>query len=192
MLEAMSIVAAVAMVVLLLRIRRHRVVAHNMWVKMVGMEFEIDRLRDLLRHSCVQMGCACEFHPEGYTARGVEYVDTVTDKMIHDLAMKMAHELTCYMRPLVLQGLERSRLSQFASEMHFRIPMIRADFRQATCYIVSKMPGMAPIEIVSERDHQRKAWEEHMEVEHFRDVLDSLHVDMKAILQNIVQLPTTR
>ena len=187
MLEAMSIVAAVAMVVLLLRIRMHRNVAHDMWVKMVNMECEIDRMRDLLRHSCVQMGCACEFHPEGYIAKGVEYVDTVTERMIHDLAMKMAHELTCYMRPLVLQGLERSRLSQFAGEMHFRIPMVRADFRQATCYIVSMMPGIAPIEIVSERDHQRKAWEEHMEVEHFRDVMDSLHVDTKTILQNLEQ-----
>lgn len=185
MFEAMSIMAAVAMVVLLLRIRRHRNTAHDMWVKMVNMEFEIDRLRDLLRRSCVQMGCACEFHPEGYAAKGVEYVDTVTDRMIHDLAMKMAQELTCYMRPLVLQGLERSRLSQFATEMHFRMPMVRADFRQATCYIVSKLPGMAPIEIVSERDHQRKAWEEHMEVEHFRDVMDSLHVDTRTILQNL-------
>ena len=185
MLEAMSIMAAVAMVVLLLRIRRHRNVAHDMWVKMVNMEFEIDRLRDLLRRSCVQMGCACEFHPEGYMAKGVEYVDTVTERMIHDLAMKMAQELTCYMRPLVLQGLERSRLSKFASEMHFRMPMVRADFKQATCYIVSKLPGMAPIEIVSERDHQRKAWEEHMEVEHFRDLIDSLHVDTKTILQNL-------
>lgn len=187
MLEAMSIVAAVAMVVLLLRIRRHRSTAHDMWVKMVNMEFEIDRLRDLLRHSCVQMGCACEFHPEEYVAQRAEYVDHVTERMIHDLAMKMAQELTCYMRPLVLQGLERSRLSRFASEMHFRIPMIRADFRQATCYIVSKMPGMAPIEIVSERDHRRKFWEEQMEVEHFRDVMDSLHVDTKTILQNLEQ-----
>ena len=85
MLEAMSIVAAVAMVVLLLRIRRHRNVAHQMWVKMVGMEFEIDRMRDLLRHSCVQIGCACEFHPEGYMAKGAEYVDQVTESMIHNL-----------------------------------------------------------------------------------------------------------
>lgn len=187
MLEAMSIVAAVAMVVLLLRIRRHRTVAHDMWVKMVNMEFEIDRLRDLLRHSCVQMGCACEFHPEGYMAKGAEYVDTITERMIHDLAMKMTQELICYMRPLVLQGLERSRQLQFAGEMHFRMPMVRADFRQATCYIVSRLPGIAPIEIVSERDHQRKVWEEHMEVEHFKDVLDSLHVDTKTILQNLEQ-----
>jgi hypothetical protein len=63
-------------------------------------------------------------------------------------------------------------------EMHFRMPMIRADFKQATCYIVSKLPGVAPIEIVSERDHQRKALEEHVEVAHFMDVMDSLHVDM--------------
>ena len=191
MLEAMSIVAAVAMVVLLLSIRRHRNVAHQMWVKMVNMECEIDRMRDLLRHSCVQIGCACEFHPEGYMAKGAEYVDQVTESMIHSLGMKMAQELTCYMRPLVLQGLERSRLSQFAGEMHFRIPMVRADFRQATCYIVSKLPGIAPIEIVSEDDHQRKACEEHLEVEHFRDILDSFHVDTRTILQNIEQ-PTTR
>lgn len=182
MLEAMSIVAAVAMVVLLLRIRRHRNVAHQMWVKMVGMECEIDRMRDLLRHSCVQIGCACEFHPEGYMAKGAEYVDQVTESMIHNLGIKIAQELICYMRPLVLQGLERSRLSQFASEMHFRMPMIRADFKRATCYIVSKLPGMAPIEIVSERDHRRKYWEEQMEVEHFKDLLDSLHVDTKTIL----------
>ena len=180
MLEAMLVVTAIAMVVLVLTIRRHQNVEHGMWVKMVNMEFEIDRLRDSLRQSCVQMGCACEFHPEGYAAKGAEYVDHITERMIHDLARKMAQELTCYMRPLVLQGLERSRLSQFASEMHFRMPMVRADFRQATCYIVSKLPGMAPIEIVSERDHQRKAWEEHLEVERFKDVLDSLHVDTNA------------
>ena len=131
-MEAMLLVAAIIMVVLVLIIRRHQTVAHDMWVK-------------------------------------------------------MAQELTCYMRPLVLQGLERSRLSQFAGEMHFRMPMVRADFRQATCYIVSRMPGMAPIDIVSERDHQRKAWEEHMEVEHFKDLLDSLHVDTKTILQNLEQ-----
>ena len=191
MLEVISIVAAVVMVVLLLRIRRHRSVAHQMWVKMVNMECEIDRLRDLLRHSCIQIGCACEFHPEGYMAKGAEYVDQVTESMIHNLGIKIAQELTCYMRPLVLQGLERSRLLQFAGEMHLRMPMIRADFKQATCYIVSEKAGMAPIEIVSERDHRRKAWEEHLEVEHFKGLLDSLQVDMNTILQNIEQ-PTTR
>ena len=89
------------------------------------------------------------------------------------------------MRPLVLQGLERSRQPQFAGEMHFRMPMVRADFKQATCYVVSGTPGMEPIEIVSERDHQRKAWEERMEVERFEGILDSLHVDTKTILQNL-------
>ena len=57
MLEAMSIVAAVAMVVLLLRIRRHRSVAHQMWVKMVDMEFDIDRLRDLLHRQQAVRDC---------------------------------------------------------------------------------------------------------------------------------------
>lgn len=187
MLEAMLVVTAIVMVALVMVIRRHQDVAHDMWVKMVNMEFEIDSLRDLLRRSCIQMACGCEFHPEGYAAKGAEYVDQVTERMIHDLAIKMAQELTCHMRPLVLQGLERSRLSQFASEMHFRMPMVRADFEQATCYIVSELPGMAPIEIVSERDHRRKAWEEHLEVEHFKTVLDSLHVDTKTILQNLEQ-----
>lgn len=185
MLEIMSIVAVVAMVVLLLRIRRHRSVANRMWIKMVDMEFEIDRLRGLVGCNTVQMNCACKFEPAEYMSKGVEYVDYVTERMIHDLAMKMAQELTCYMRPLVLQGLERSRRLQFAGEMHFRMPMVRADFKQATCYVVSRMPGMAPIEIVSEREHQRKAWEERMEVEHFKGLLDSLHVDTKTILQNL-------
>ena len=185
------VVAAIIMVVLVLIIRRHRAVAHQMWMKMVVMESEIDRLRGLLGPNTVQMSCACKFEPAGYKSKGVEYVDYLTERMIYDLAMKMTQELTCYMRPLVLQGLERSRCIQFASEMHFRIPMVRADFRRATCYIVSEMPGMAPIEIVSERDHQRKAWEEQMEVEHFKDLLDSLHVDTKTILQNLEQ-PTTR
>lgn len=185
MLEIMSIIAVVAMVVLLSIIKRLRIVSHGMWVKMVGMESEIDRLRHLLGRNTVQMGCACEFEPAGYISNGDKYVDYVTERMMHDFAMKMTQELTCYMRPLVLQGLERSRRLQFAGEMHFRMPMVRADFRQATCYVVSRMPGMAPIEIVSERDHRRKAWEEHMEVEHFECVLDSLHVDTKTILQNL-------
>ena len=77
--------------------------------------------------------------------------------------------------------------------------MIRADFKQATCYIVSKLPGMAPIEIVSERDHRRKYWEEQMEVEHFKGLLDSLQIDTNTILQNLeqsgftnIEQPTTR
>ena len=75
MLEIMSIVAVVAMVVLLSTIKRLRAVSHDMWVKMVNMEFEID--------------------------------------------------------------------------------------------------------------HQRKAWEEHRSVEHFKGILDSLYVDTNTILQNL-------
>lgn len=185
MLEIMSIVAIMAMVVLLSTIKRLRAVSHDMWVKMVDMEFEIDRLRGLVGPNTVQMGCACAFEPEGYMSDGAKYVDYITERMIHDLAMKMTQELTCHMRPLVLQGLERSRGLQFAGEMHFRMPMVRADFERVTCYIVSRMPGMEPIEIVSERDHQRKAWEEQRSVERFKGILDSLHVDTKTILQNL-------
>ena len=184
-MEIMSIVAVIAMVVLLSTIKRLRSVSHDMWVKMVNMEFEIDRLRGLVGRSTVQMGCACAFEPAGYISDGAKYVDYLTERMIHDLAMKMTQELTCYMRPLVLQGLERSRGLQFAGEMHFRMPMVRADFEQVTCYVVSRTPGMELIEIVSERDHRRKAWEEQRSVKRFKDVLDSLHVDTKTILQNL-------
>ena len=99
------VVAAIIMVVLVLIIRRHRAVAHQMWMKMVVMESEIDRLRGLLGPNTVQMSCACKFEPAGYKSKGVEYVDYLTERMIYDLAMKMTQELTCYMRPLVLQGL---------------------------------------------------------------------------------------
>ena len=184
MLEAISIVAAVAMVVLLLRIRRHRTVAHNMWVKMVGMEFEIDRLRDLLGPSTVQIGCSVGFEPEHYLKGGKEYVDHLVDMACDSFGRCISKEIACYIRPMVIEGIRRSK-NICVGEMHFRMPMIRNDFTSMTCHIADKVWPGRRLPIVSEDDHRRERLKEQFEVEHFKDLLDSLHVDTKTISQNL-------
>lgn len=186
MLEAMSIVAAVALVVLLLRIRRHRTVAHNMWVKMVDMEFEIDRLRGLLGPSTVQIGCSVDFEPQHYLKGGKEYVDYLVTMACDSFGRCISKELACYIRPMVIEGIQRSK-NICVGEMHFRMPMIRNDFTSMTCHIADKFWPGRMVPIVSEDDLQRKTWEERLEVEHFKDALDSLQIDTNTILQNLEQ-----
>ena len=179
MLEAMSIVAAVAMVVLLLSIRRHRNVAHQMWVKMVNMECEIDRLRGLLGPSTVQIGCSVDFEPQYYLKGGKEYADRLVTMACDSFGRCISKELACYIRPMVIEGIQRSK-NIYVGEMHFRMPMIRNDFTSMTCYIADKVWPGRRLPIVSEDDHRRDRLKEQFEVEHFKDLLDSLHVDTNA------------
>lgn len=176
MLEAMSVVAAIMMVVLVLAIRRHRAVAHRMWMKMVNMEFEIDRLRGLLGPSTVQIGCSVSFEPQHYLKGGKEYVDYLVDVACDSFGRCISKELACYIRPMVIEGIQRSE-NICAGEMQFRMPMVRSDFASMTCHIADKFwPGRA-LTIVSENDHLRERLKEQFEVEHIKDALDSLHVD---------------
>ena len=186
MLEIMSIVAVVAMVVLLSTIKRLRAVSHDMWVKMVNMEFEIDRLRGLVGRNTVQIGCSVNFEPQQYVKGGKEYVDNIVRLACDSLGRCVSKELVCYIEPMVVDGIRRGGPKiGYLGEMHFRMPMIRADFTAMTCHIVDKFCPGREFPVVSERDHQRKAWEEHRSVEHFKGILDSLHVDTKTILQNL-------
>lgn len=186
MLEAMLVVTAIAMVVLVLTIRRYQNVEHGMWVKMVNMEFEIDRLRGLLGPSTVQIGCSVGFEPQHYLKGGKEYVDHLVNMACDSFGRCISKELVCYIRPLVIEGIQRSK-NICVGEMQFRMPMIRNDFESMTCYIADKFWPGRMVPIVSEDDHRRERLKEHMEVEHFKDVLDSLHVDTKTILQNLEQ-----
>jgi len=186
MLEAMLLVAAIIMVVLVLTIRRHQSVAHGMWVKMVNMEFEIDRLRGLLGPSTTTIGCSVDFSLQHYAKGGKEYVDHLVDIACDSFGRCISKELACYIRPMVIEGMHRGE-SICAGEMQFRMPMVRNDFTAMTCYIADKVfPGRI-VHIVSERDNQKKALEEYLEVEHFKDILDCLHVDTNTILQNLEQ-----
>lgn len=176
MLEIMSIVAVVAMVALLFTIKHHRSVLHNMWVKMMDMEFEIDRLRGLLGTNTVQIGCSVNFEPQHYVKGGKEYVDDVVRLACDSLGRCISKELACYIEPMVIEGIQRGG-SICYGEMHFRMPMVRSDFKAMTCHIIDKFYLGREVPIVSEIDHRRKMLKEQIEVEQFRDVLDSLHVD---------------
>lgn len=186
MLEIMSIVAIVAMVVLLSTIKRLRAVSHDMWVKMVNMEFEIDRLRGLLGPNTVQIGCSVNFEPQQYVKRDKEYVDNIVERACDSLGRCVSKELACYIEPMVIEGIRLGGPKvDYVGEMHFRMPMIRTDFATMTCHIVDKFCSGREFPVVSEIDHRRRMLEEQRSVEHFKDILDSLHVDTKTILQNL-------
>lgn len=185
MLTAMSFVSIAVMVILCMRLRRHRTVAYRMWVKMMQQQCEMDRLRGLLGPNTVQIGCKADFEPQCYLKGGNEYVDTIVCKACDSLARRISKELACYIRPLVIEGMYRSK-NVCAGEMHFRMPMVRGDFHAITCHIVDKLwPGRV-LPVVSEVDHRRKELEEHLSVAQFKDDLAFLgDMDMKTILQNL-------
>lgn len=184
MLEIMSIVAIVAMVVLLSTIKRLRAVSHDMWVKMVDMEFEIDRLRGMVGRNTVQMGCSVTFEPQYYLKGGNEYVDNIVERACDSMGRHISKELACYIRPMVIEGMQRCE-GICVGEMQFRMPMVRTDFRAMTCHIEDKFYPGRIIPIVSEIDHRREMLKEQRSVEQVKGILDSLHVDTKTVLQNL-------
>lgn len=185
MLTAMSFVSIALMVILCMRLRRHRSVAHRMWVKMMQQECEMDRLRALLGPNTVQIGCSADFELQYYAKGGKEYVDTIVCKACDSLARCISKELACYIRPLVIEGMGRCK-NICVGEMHFRMPMVRGDFHAITCHIADKLwPGRV-LPVVSEVDHRRKVLEERLSVEQFKDDLAFLgDMDTKTILQNL-------
>lgn len=175
-MEIMSIVAVVAMVALLSIIKHLRHVLHDMWVKMTDMESETDRLRRLLGPNTVTIGCLVKFESQQYVKGGKEYVDYLVDVACDSMGRYISKELACYIRPMVVEGMHRGK-SICAGEMHFRMPMVRSDFKAMTCYMTDMFCQGRTIPIVSEIDHRREILKEQFEVGHFKDVLDSLHVD---------------
>lgn len=184
MLEIMSILAVVAMVVLLSTIKHLRSVLHDMWVKMVGMESETDRLRHLLGPNTVQIGCSAIFEPQYYVKGGKEYVDDIVREACDSLGRHISKELACHIEPMVIEGIRR-QCGVGYGEIHFRMPMVRGDFKAMTCHITDRRYPGRIIPIVSEIDNRREMLKEQFEVEHFKGVLDSLHVDTETILQNL-------
>ena len=185
MLTVMSFVSIAVMVILCMRLRRHRKVAYRIWVKMMQQECEMDRLRGLLGPNTVQIGCSADFEPQYYAKGGNEYVDSIVCKACDSLARHISKELACYIRPLVIEGMGRCE-NICVGEMHFRMPMVRGDFHAITCHIADKLwPGRV-LPVVSENDHRRKMLEEHLSIAQFKDDLASLEgMDMEKILQNL-------
>ena len=185
----MLVIAAIVMVVLVSIIRRHRHVEHDMWVKMVGMECEIDRLRGMLGPSTVTIGCAVEFNPRFYVKGGAgakEYISSIVNKACDAFSRCISKELAAYIGPMVVEGMWRSE-HVLDGVMNFRMPMMRSDFKSMTCHLTDNLCPDRVIPVVSEDDRRKAQWNEHLVVEQFKGVLDSLHVDTKSILEGLKQ-----
>lgn len=178
MLTAMSFVSIAVMVILCMRLRRHRTVTHRMWVKMMQQEFEIDRLRGLLGPNTVELGACTTFEPEAALKFGDKYLSDTFEKICRSFGDSVAQNL----KPFIVNRL-MSRMDKIGGhygydpvELHFRLPLVRADIERMTCFM--RVPfGGGDIPILSYKELQLEELQRLQEVQDFECTLKQMHVD---------------